>query len=304
MTHPATDMLKLIHETKVLSIWDRVNGPVFWYAAGVPGPFYVNTEKVIGADLADNLLNTITDIMKQQPTAETRAVALNDAVMKTYRSSKIYQDVIGAMVVQAKKELTVETYAAISGGERRDWIFSIPFAVEIGKPHLYLFKDLSMYCADALPTNAVVFHVADLINNAASHFEKWFPALEKAGLRCVGTSCVNTRGVGTKKLVDAGVKVASLANIDLAFFAESQKNGLISKDTLDEITVHFTSPQEWAKKYLLTNSGVFNVAKTDQKSFERLESFVAQDPWNLRAANPEFFTTMQSAIDARKKAAA
>jgi hypothetical protein len=51
----------------------------------------------------------------------------------------------------------------------------------------------------------------------------------------------------------------------------------------------------------MNNAGVFNVQGTDKKSFERLQAFVAQDPWSLKNTHGDFFTVMQSEIAKRLK---
>jgi hypothetical protein len=143
-------------------------------------------------------------------------------------------------------------------------------------------------------------HVADLINNAASYFDLWFPILGKASLDCIGTVCVNTRGSnGLKRLQDHGQKVVALNKIDITFFEQWLNNGLINQDTFNELAIYFASTKDWATGYLLNNAGVFNVKNTDIKSFERLQNFIANDPWALKNGHSDFFTHMQAEIKKR-----
>jgi len=60
----SAQLIHRIHETKAVSIWNHKTGPIFWYAASVPGPFYVNTELVIGPALSASLLKSITQIVE------------------------------------------------------------------------------------------------------------------------------------------------------------------------------------------------------------------------------------------------
>ena len=73
----------------------------------------------------------------------------------------------------------------ISGGERRDWFFSIPVSIELELPHIFLFKNgLATQCN---PDGSIektlnikrkrVLHVSDIINLASSYFKSWLPIL-------------------------------------------------------------------------------------------------------------------------------
>jgi hypothetical protein len=299
------DLLKVIHDTHAVSIWNRDKGPVFWYAANVPGPFYVNTEKVIGAALSEKMLREITAIVAGTVDNETRAKQLNKAIMDAYNAAPAWQALVTTMVNRAHDHFAPGSVAAISGGERRDWLFSIPFAQVAGLPHLFLFKNKSVWCAKPLAAGAKVLHVSDLINNAASYFDTWEPALSAAHLVCAGNVCVNVRGDnGLKRLHDAGQKVVSLMTINLDYFRGLEKAGLVDSATLEEIAIFFASSKDWAIKYLIERPHLFDVKCCDSKSFERLKFFVGNDPWKLRPQHEAFFAAMQQAIDQRMAAAA
>ncbi|WP_301100317.1 hypothetical protein [Propionivibrio sp.] len=305
MTDPAQTLLKLTHETKAVSIWNRQTGPVFWYAASVPGPFYVNTELVIGPELAETLLNKITAIVGGTTDAAQRAAQLNAAILAAYDANPAYRQVIAAMTAAAKAAFPAGSYDVVSGGERRDWLFSIPFARECGARHLFLFKDQSFYCEQGIKAGETALHVADLINNAASYFDLWLPILQKADVACAGTVCLNSRGTnGLERLAAAKVKVVALNSIDLGFFAKSRDSGLIDAGTYAELESYFAAPKLWAAKYLMQDAALFDVARTDAKSFTRLQSFFTNDPWGLRPNHATFFAAMDEAIAARAGTAA
>jgi len=298
MSEAPNSLVKLILDSKALSIWNRKTGPVFWYAAGVPGPFYLNTELMIGRELSEQLLDKITAIVAEIPDLAARAAQLNTLMMDAYRQNADYKTVIKAMIETTQAAFPTGTYTAISGGERRDWLFSIPLATELGIKHIYLFKNQSLFCTEPLQAGEKTLHVSDLINNAASYFDVWLPALQKAGLKFAGTITVNTRGLaGVKRMEEAGHKLVALNRVELPFFQQSCDSGLIDKDTLDEIAVYFTSPQEWAGRYLMDRDpALFDIAHLDKKSFERMKSFFTQDPWDLREKHAAFFDKMLNAL--------
>lgn len=301
LTHD--DLIKLIHDTKAVSVWNSQTGPVFWYTAGVPGPFFVNTEYLVGAELAKLLVDQITVILEQTPVAAERATRIKEAVMSAYRTHDLYKNLIDTMVDTAKRHLKDGSYDLVSGGERRDWIFSVPFAEATGLRHVYLFKDQSAYCESPLKSGETTLHIADLINNAASYIDKWIPALEKNNLRLDTTLCVNTRGsVGIKALKDKNVAILALNSVDLPFFEKSWKNGLIDQAKYEELALHYDSAQAWGEKYLIGHADLFQIDRSNAKDIERAKSFFSKDPWDLKAKHPDFFAAMNTALAARDKA--
>jgi orotate phosphoribosyltransferase len=300
MIYTKNDLLKLILDTRAVSIWNRAKGPVFWYAANVPGPFYVNTEMIIGQALSERLLREITAIIAGTVDAQARAEQLDHLILEAFKNSPPWQRLIATMTSHAQKEFPPDSYAFVSGGERRDWLFSIPFAHVANLPHLFLFKNATTFCKKLLKPKQGVLHVSDLINNAASFFDLWQPVLQKAKLKCCGNLCVNVRGeTGLKRLHEAGQKVVALMTIDVDFFRRLHAADLVSRETFEEIAVFFSSAQEWAAKYLIDRPELFDVKNCDAKAFERLRFFIEHDPWKLRPQHKTFFAAMQKAIDER-----
>lgn len=307
MSSSNEDLLRLILDTKALSIWNREKGPVFWYAAGVPGPFFVNTELMIGPALAKDMLEKITNIVAATNDPASRADQLDELILPAYEKNDGYRKVIDALVAAARKELTDTKFTCVSGGERRDWIFSIPFAKLYGLDHVYLFKNKSLFCRRKLTESEPALHVSDLINNAASYFDAWLPALSQAKLTCPATLCVNSRGsVGVQRLIDDGRKVVAVNSIDAGFFENLHASNLITAETLEEMKVFLGSYKDWASKYLFNNTDLlplFNIGNISGKELDRAQAFFEKDPWELKNKHAEFFATALDAIAARKKAA-
>lgn len=71
-------------------------------------------------------------------------------------------------------------YDLISGGETRDWIFSIPIALQIlGKSHVMLYKDGKIVPENTKIKDRTIAHVADLNNEGSSPRDFWVPAIRK-----------------------------------------------------------------------------------------------------------------------------
>lgn len=305
MIYSQQDLIKRILDTQAVSIWNHQTGPIFWYAASVPGPFYVNTEMVIGPELSSRLLKDITAIVQNAPGAKDRAEKLDALIMNAFETDEVFKNIIETMADRLKASFSPGSFSVISGGERRDWLFSIPVAKLLGVKHAYLFKNGEIYCAEPLNEGEVALHIADLINNAASYFDNWLPILEKAKLSCIGTICINSRGSnGVDRLVANGQKVVALNSVDVAFFEKCQASGLIDQATLEELKVFFRSSKEWASTYVMDRPELFDPAKVDPKSFERMQTFFAKDPWALRNEHQAFFATMDAAIANKLKLSA
>ncbi len=298
--YSAHEFLGLIFSSKAVSIWNHETGPVFWYAAGVPGPFYVNTEKLIGADQSAALLDAINGIVGDASlNPEAKSEAVREAVLKSYRSNDVFQRIVATMIETSP--FPISEIDLISGGERRDWFFSVPFAEELGLDHLYIFKNGDVYRRAGEKSNHAgmrCVHISDLINNAASYFDKWLPILADHKMDLLGTISVINRGqVGMDRLKEADVKVHTLKSIDLPLFSELAQSGLIPQSSSDEISLYFKSKEDWARQYILARPEVFGLdAGLDAKSKERLQFFLAQDPWGLEPQAQETFKTLRAAL--------
>jgi hypothetical protein len=305
MIYSQEDLLKLVHDTRAVSIWNAAKGPVFWYAANVPGPFYVNTEMVIGADLSARLLREITAIVAGTVDTQARAKQLHHLIMDAYKANPSWQRLIATLLERARQEFPQHDFTMISGGERRDWLFSIPFAQACDLPHLYLFKNKTSFCEHPLKAGQHVLHVSDLVNNAASYFDLWQPILSDLKLGCSGNLCVTIRGTnGLHRLRDAGQKTVSLLTIDLEFFRHLHAADLISRAVFEEISIFFASAKDWATHYLIGRPELFNAKGCEAKSFERLRFFIDHDPWALRHQHEAFFVAMGKEIEQRSIKAA
>lgn len=295
-------LINLIYKSGAVSIWDNRKGPVFWYAAGVPGPFYCNTEKMIGADAAASLLDAINKALAEGGTALEKQARIKSQVMAEYARNDDFRTLVKFMAESAKNDFAQKP-DFVSGGERRDWIFSYPVAQELGLPHVTMFKNGEI-CFDPDGSHILqgknILHVSDLVNNAASFFDLWIPILERHGAKPYGSLSLVSRGrKGMDRLEQAGLAAVSLLSIDSAFFQKSLDSGLIAKNQQEEIEIYYDSPRAWAKKYIVTNGDIFQAELLEEKSRKRMESFFAGDPWDLKSLDETFFTETAKKIGVR-----
>ena len=168
----------------------RVSDPEkpFWYASGTLGPFYVNTHFLLESEAKANELLALIEEAAAGDRSDFLTTIL-PFVKKQYETSESYKAVIDLIVAKAK-ELDFDV---ISGGERRDYFFSLMPAYLLGKPHLSIFKDGETYFSENVEEKAVKvgegdlsgkvsLHIADLITEASSYTNAWIPSIRGTGL--------------------------------------------------------------------------------------------------------------------------
>lgn len=233
-------------------------GEPFWYTSGLFGPYYVNTHYLYGsAAEAEALLGEIElwakDTQRQEFTKKIAALT-----KKQYDRNPCFRRTIDALV-EAAKRIDCDF---VSGGERRDFFFSLEVARQLGKPHLSIFKDLSAYYSADLYTEARLIgtnilagqnalHVADLITEASSYFRAWIPAVEACGAKITASLAVVDRCQGGVDLLeDAGLDARCLVRISKALFAEAREQGLINKAQEEILLDYARDPRGFVSRYL------------------------------------------------------
>ena len=156
---------------------------------------------------------------------------------------------------------------AISGGERRDWIFSGPLAYFLDRPHISLHKDgrvnmlwregdVEDYSKRRLDEFSVV-HVVDLITEGSSIYrvedrkeQGWVPMLRQRGARISDLAAIVTRLQGGEEmLAEKRVDVAPFVAIDEEFLSEHSANA-------ERDIAYLKNPDEWCEAYLLASGAL------------------------------------------------
>ena len=191
-------------------------GQPFWYTSGKLGPFYINTQFLYGSEEAANALLTVIE----QACAGDKLRFYDKVygeIEKQLAACPIYRQLIDLMTEAARK-MDVDF---VSGGERRDFFFSMPVARKLGLGHLSIFKDLSSVYTDAngvsMPAEQASLsgkrsvHIADLVTVASSYIRAWIPAVEGLGAKIACSLAVVDRDQGGSKiLADAGCPLTTL----------------------------------------------------------------------------------------------
>ena len=234
-------------------------GQPFWYTSGKLGPFYINTQFLYGSEAAANaLLHTIEEACAGDKMAFYDKVWAD--ISAQLESCPIFSQLIDLLVEEAKK-MDVDF---VSGGERRDFFFSMPVAKKLGLGHLSIFKDLSCVYTDengvsmdpaaANLAGKKSVHIADLITVASSYIRAWIPAVEALGAKIAYSLAVVDRDQGGSKiLADAGCPLTTLITIKPELFETALKMGRLNEKQLDLVNSFIADPDKFLTDFLLAN---------------------------------------------------
>lgn len=232
----------------------------FWYTSGRLGPFYINTHFLVRDEQeATRMLGIIENAIASDRMSAPRVIF--EEFKKLYDTSETFKNVTDALVSAASKY----EFDFISGGERRDFFFSMMPAYLLGKPHLMICKDLGSVYTESDFKGAVagneapvkgkkVLHIADLITEASSYERAWVPALKGLGAVITDTIAVVDRHQnGRTVLSGLGVNMETLTGIDKTLFDEAVFLGQINKQQYDLVMKFLSSPEDYMNDFLRAN---------------------------------------------------
>lgn len=270
----------------------------FWYTSGKIGPYFFNAQFVYGSEeeskkLLDYITEELASINNGISNKKDLPKKVLDKVLVQYNSNKIYNDVINQMKEYIENNIGLDNFEYISGGERRDWYFSIILAYLLKKPHLTVFKDMSALSSDSefITTDEIsnlngakVLHLADLITTASSYIKMWVPIIKNLNGIMEHTLVIIDRNQGGKEnLAEVGVKSHALATVDKDLFNHALELGFITQDQLDFISKYFDNPDETMKKFLLNHPEFVenSLKSTNERTLKRVHTMIDEDLYGL-----------------------
>lgn len=257
-------------------------GQPFWYTSGKLGPFYINTQFLYGSEAAANsLLKTIEEACTGEKLAFYDKVWAD--ISAQLASCPIYAQLID-LLTEAAAKLDVDF---VSGGERRDFFFSMPVARKLGLGHLSIFKDLScvytdkdgvsMDAAQAGLAGKKSVHIADLITVASSYIRAWIPAVESLGAKIAYSLAVVDRDQGGSDiLAKAGCPLTTLVTIKPELFEQAKALGRITDAQVALVNSFIADPDKFMHDFLVAHPDFLasEIAKGG-KSAQRAELCIA-----------------------------
>lgn len=236
----------------------------FWYTSGAIGPYYVNTHFLYGGEGEANELLALIEACVSDPLAFPARIA--EAVHDQYARNQRYHDLCDLVAAW------IQPYAFdfISGGERRDFFFSLQAARLLGKPHLSLLKDGTAIWSDAgfgsshiaeinELTGMRALHIADLITEASSYQRAWLPAVRSCGASMPLTLAIVDRDQGGREyLASEGTGLLALTKIDRQLFMDALAAGLIDEQQFDLIDQFIQNPQNFMADFFKRHPDFLN----------------------------------------------
>ncbi|MDP2926016.1 MAG: hypothetical protein Q8N99_06600 [Nanoarchaeota archaeon] len=221
--------------------------------SGELGIYYINTEKLV------------QDNGEFEKFGDDSGTMIKHAI-KMMREHPTFWEVIDILTEDAKRLIPDLDYG-ISGGQRRDWLFSGPIAYRLQVPHVSLYKDgrieivapggetYSIETLEGRRFRALQF--VDLLTEASSCYRLeegkpagWVPMLRTNNFTIKNLVAVVTRlQGGEERLREQGINVESKVAIDKDFLQAHSRQ--------PEIAVPYNeNPQEWSKNYLMQNGAL------------------------------------------------
>ncbi|NCA97813.1 MAG: orotate phosphoribosyltransferase [Clostridia bacterium] len=228
----------------------------FWYTSGTLGPYYINTHFLYGSEAQASQLLALIEQAVQTPLELPGMLAA--VILEHYQQQPVFKAVIDQLV----DAVSGLDFDVVSGGERRDYFFSIPVAALTGKPHVAILKDGKAYWSD-LNFQTVrqladhdlrgqkFLHIADLVTEASSYTRTWLPTVARLGGSISDTAVVVDRDQGGREILQqAGVELTALAKIDLDLFEQATSAGLLTQAQTDQVNRFMQDPHQYMVRFL------------------------------------------------------
>ena len=285
----AAELIRALVESEALRVAPA--SEVFWYTSGKVGPYYINTHYLFGGPEAAAALLDFIEV-NADPHAATFTVELQERIERMYAQDSRYRAVVDQLAAAAIE--MGGSFDYVSGGQRRDWFFSIAVANRLQCPHLYLYKDRSATLTSGDGTQestdlagSCSIHVADLVTEASSYVRSWIPALRDRGAQMSAAVNVVDRAQGGITALQAeGVNAGALLRVDGSLFDALLEAGLVDPAQHARLQAYFEDPDDAMKQFLQDNPSFVEHALNgdDPRSAARARLLVADDLYGIKSA--------------------
>jgi len=281
------NLVKWLFETDAVRVCPQ-NQP-FWYTSGTIGPFYINTHFLYGSEKKANELKLI-DVEKEN--IFSCSAKILEETLKNYDSDAIYKSLIDQMIEFIKQNISIDEVDYISGGERRDWFFSLIIAKFLDKPHITIYKDLnSVIFYNGKAEEVVdlggknVLHVADLITEASSYERAWIPAVSNKGGNIRWSVVVVDRKQGGEQVLNNfNIKSYAMIGVDIHLFEKALDLRMINESQFEMIKEYIKNPKESMANFLKQNPQFLEQAlNSDEKTRERARLMLEKNIYGIKA---------------------
>lgn len=262
----------------------------FWLTSGKIGAYFINAEFLYGsAEESKKLLELIDESLQDHNTLPKKVF---EKVLNQYNTNEIYINTINSLIKKIKENINLDEVDYISGGERRDWVFSNIVAYILNKPHITVFKDLSLLVSnsDFSKTEEIsslngknCLHISDLITEAASYVNLWIPAIEKISGKIKWTATIVDRMQGgSDRLYNNNIDTYPLIKVNKDLFKTALKKGNITNEQYEMIDAYMDNPYETMREFLKEHPEfIKDSLKGTGKTLIRAKKCVEEDIYGL-----------------------
>ena len=282
---------KALFETNAIRVASEIQP--FWYTSGTIGAYFINTHFLYGGENNANALLLFIDENLSDP--QNLSLKLWENVINFYKTNTLFKNVMDYFYAQIKDEINFKNSNYISGGERRDWFFSIIVAYLSGKEHLFIFKDLSVYTKDRKIeniNNQKVTHIADLITQASSYERAWIPTIKKISGEFVFSASIVDRNQGGREfLVSNKIQAFSSVVIGENFFQSAKDNSVINNKQFEQINQFTNNPDQYGRDFLLNNIDFLrkSLNSSDKSIVSKAKRCIDENPYKINFNNFNLF---------------
>ncbi len=285
------DLTSLLFKTNAFQIC-KENEP-FWLTSGTISPYYNNTHFLYGSPEAAQELLHFIDIQLETTSKDSIPANLFEKVLAQYQNNQIYKTVIDHLKTFIETTVDLSSIDYISGGERRDWFFSILMAYFLKKPHITIYKNLSTVVSTydfkettSTPklTNKRILHITDLITIASSYLRAWIPAIETLDGKIVTSIAVVDRMQnGSQILTEHGICSLTLFQINQTLFEKAKELNIINENQFNMLNKYTENPDKCMREFLLEHPEFLENAlhSDDPKTVKRAKTCIEQNLYDL-----------------------
>lgn len=249
-------------------------------ASGQLGIYFINAEKLCQdkgkfAEFGNNSQKMLKHIIE---------------MMYTHKS---FNEVIDILTEKIKPLFSSsDKKMAISGGQRRDWLFSGPVAKKLNVPHISLYKQLNnetdkieIIMPDGSKNENIdlsqyeAVHVVDMITEGSSIYRKeggvkkgWISMLKNKGVTIDHViSVVSRLQGGEERLAKDNIHVHSCVNIDKEFLQIFSSNP-------QRAIEYISNPDLWSKEYLSKNGALdlISIFDPEKNKMDKAKRFLTR----------------------------
>ena len=285
------DLMSLLFQTDAFKICEE-NKP-FIYTSGKIGPYFINTQFLYGSQKAAQDYLDLANAQLETEAKDLIPANLFEELQKQYETNETYKTVIDTLTDFITSKIDLANFDYISGGERRDWFFSIMTSYLLGKPHITLYKDLTAIVStcdfeESTPvqklTGKRILHIADLLNTASSYLRFWVPAIKALGANITTRIAIVDRMQGAGQVLsNLGVRSLSLLQVNETLFEKAKELGIINEAQLQMLHQYTENPDACMKQFLIEHPEFLEDAihSSDPKTAKYAKACKEQNPYNL-----------------------